>query len=295
MIKKRKEINSSYEHRSMEKRLNKRTHTLDVKDFFYSFFLQLRYSWLWERSNQLDETIDKIIKPVNGARRLFFKLIRSFCYIDLVHSHASVESVAHHIKKVWKCDSDSTLIMPVCSKNHRRPDGSSKLFYDLINALGTWDGSMMTSFFNDADSNISNGCNVILCDDFIGSGATMAKRVQKLQKNMQPGAKLYVVALAGMKDARDKVLNRLGTISYAPLWLDKGIKDSKNETIMVGMESLLSPTYKNEILEKCSLGYGKAGTLYYNEDYRIPNNVYPIFWWGALAGGKSYNSLFLRS
>ena len=36
-------------------------------------------------------------------------------------------------------------------------------------------------------------------------------------------------------------------------------------------------------------------TLYYNEQYRIPNNVYPIFWWGKLSDGSNLDSIFLRS
>jgi len=184
--------------------------------------------------------------------------------------------------------------MPVCTKTNRSPDGSLKLVYDLRSALGGWNNKMLLNYFDANDTHIISGCNVILCDDFIGSGSTMEKRINRIKSKMSPNAKLYVVSLACMREAKESILDKKGVYAFSPIWIDKGIKDESGDAIMLRMEALLSPKYQNEDLVKCTLGYGKAGSLYFNEDYRIPNNVYPIFWWGYLADGRSLNSLFLR-
>lgn len=275
-------------------RFNKRFRTLSIEDFFYSFGLQLRYHWLWKRSNKLDDTIEKVVKPVNGARRLFVKLIHKFKYIDHDHSQECINIIARYIKETWKCDQNTTLIMPVCTKTNRYPDGSLKMVYDLRTALGGWKNKMVINFFDADDSHVAAGCNVILCDDFIGSGSTMEKRIKRIRTKMSPSAKLYVVSLACMREARDSLFGNSGIYAFSPLLLDKGIKDKSGNSVMLSMEALLSPIYNKEEMAKCTLGYGGTGSLYYNEDYRIPNNVYPIFWWGYLFDGRPFNSLFLR-
>ena len=275
-------------------RLNKRTTTLSIEDFFYSVGLQLRYRWLWERSNKLDDTIEKVVKPVDGAKRLFAKLIRRFKYLDHAQAQECIKAIAFHIKETWKCDQNTTLIMPVCKKTNRHPDGSLKMVYDLRTALGGWKNNMIINYFDAKDPHVTAGNNVILCDDFIGSGSTMEKRIDWIKNNMSPNAKLYVVSFACMQAAKESILGKTGVYVFSPIWLDKGIKDESGDSVMLSMEALLSPKYNKEDMEKCTLGYGKAGSLYFNEDYRIPNNVYPIFWWGSLADGRELNSLFLR-
>lgn len=275
-------------------RLNKRTITLSIEDFFYSVSLQLRYRWLWERSNKLDDTIKKVVKPVDGAKRIFAKLIRKFKYIDRVQSQECIKAIALHIKEMWKCDQNTTLVMPVCAKTNRYPDGSLKMVYDLRTSLGGWKNKMVINHFDANDVHVAAGCNVILCDDFIGSGSTVVKRIKCIKTKMSSNAKLYVVSLACMREAKESILNMPGVYAFSPIWLDKGIKDEYGNSVMLSMEALLSPTHNKEEMVKCTLGYGKAGSLYFNEDYRIPNNVYPIFWWGNLADGRSLNSLFLR-
>ena len=277
-----------------ESAFEKRKFTLKRHEFLYSLGLQLRFNWLWERSNSLDETISRVVLPVYGAKRLFSKLIRKFKYVDHSHSQKNVIAIAHQIKVVWKCSPKTTLIMPVCSRSQRSPDGSSKMVYDLRSALGNWNGVMFTSCLDLKDPNLSSGCDVILCDDFIGSGSTIMRKMSKIQAAISPGSKLYVVSLAAMKNARDTVLNKPDIFFYTPLLLEKGINDSSDESIMLNMEALLAPRYNNESLENCSLGYAKTGSLYFNEDYRIPNNVYPIFWWGKMNDGQLFRSLFMR-
>ena len=273
-----------------------RSSTMDVKDLFYSIRLLWRHQWLWERSNELDETIVKILRPVDGGKRLFARLIHKFKYVGRNESNKGISLIAGHIKDVWKCDKNQTLIMAVKLKRNRHPDGSSKMLYDLRTALKDWDDRLIIDPFNDKDNRLTKGFNVVLCDDFIGSGSTIDKRIKALKAVMSSSTKIYVVSLAAMKESVSRYFSKFNNVDvFSPIWLEKGIKDGASAAIMLEMEKRLAPKYKGESLEDCSLGYGKAGGLYYNEDYRIPNNVFPIFWWGLLINGEPFKSLFERS
>lgn len=279
---------------SSDRPFEKRSRTLSFEDFFYSLSLQFRHRWLWIKSNQLDETIENIIKPVEGARRLFPTLLKRFKYIDYSHSQRNLRAIAHQIKDVWKCDKTKTVIMSIRKQVNNHPDGSSKMAYDLLRVLGDWNGHLIIDPFDENYAKLSKGYSVILCDDFIGSGSTIDNRIKAIKDMIAPQAKLYIVALAAMSEARDLYLNRSGSMYYSPVWLEKGITEKKKTQIMLRMESLLASKHKDQVLSNCSLGYGKAGSLYFNEEYRIPNNVYPIFWWGKYVDGRDFNSLFLR-
>lgn len=271
-----------------------REDTLGAKDFFFSIWLQLKHRWLLNRSNQLDATIKSIVTPVNGGRCLFSKLIHKFTYVDKSVSSKRIADIANHIINIWKCNQTNTLIMAVTKKDNPHPDGALKMIYDLQVALGGWNRSKLINHFDVNNKYIKKGYDVIICDDFIGSGETINKRIVEIREKMSKEANLFIVALAGMKDAKRRYLSKQNLHIYVPCWLDKGIIDNFSEGIMFNMEALLSTKYLKETKSKVSMGYGKAGSLYYNEDYRIPNSVYPIFWWGKLADGKPFNSLFRR-
>lgn len=272
-----------------------RSSTMEVKDLFYSIRLLWRHKWLWERSNELDETIVKIIRPVDGGKRLFARLIKKFKYVSRNESKTSISLIAKQIKDVWKCNKNNTLIMAVKLKDNVHSDGSSKMAYDLRTALQDWDNRYVIDPFNEKDKHLASGFDVVLCDDFIGSGSTVDNRIKALKDVMPDSAKIYVVTLAAMKESYTNYFSNYHNVEiFSPLWLEKGINDGTSITIMLNMEKRLAPKYKNEKLKNCTLGYRKAGGLYYNEDYRIPNNVYPIFWWGLLVNGQPFKSLFER-
>lgn len=272
-----------------------RRETLNMKDMLYSFALQWKRPWLWKRSNQLDHTIIHIVNPVKGGKQLFSRLIKKFKYIEATESNRNIQQIASHIKDVWKCDKNNTLIMSVRKKSNRHPDGSAKMLYDLQNALGNWNNRLIIDPFDETDKRIGSGMDVVLCDDFIGSGSTMHKRIDSIKATMPSSSRLYVVTLAAMKDSKHRYFPDSDIEIYSPVWLEKGIDDKLSEAIMLQMEQGLAPKYKSEKIKDCSMGYGKTGSLYFNEEYRIPNNVYPIFWWGLLNGGIPFRSLFLRS
>ena len=58
-------------------------------------------------------------------------------------------------------------------------------------------------------------------------------------------------------------------------------------------EAHLKPKIGKMKLKNYFLGYGESEALYFSEEYRVPNNVFPIFWWRlALDGESSWKPMF---
>lgn len=277
---------------------DKRTtaHPLSAEDFHYSLKLGLKHKWLNRYSNQLDETIYQLLDNRN-KKRLFKKLLDGFIYISKDRSQELIDLIVKHILNVWNCNPEDTIIIGIKKENNPHPDGSSVLLYRIKNGLYDWRSDHFLNEFSKEIIEKYKNYNIILCDDFIGSGSTIYNRVHLAISLQNPKKKLYVVALGAMRQAEEKVLKTSKVKYFVPVWVNKIINhdvNSKDCALMLEMEEQLSERYKNYKLKDMSLGYKQSGALYYNEEYRIPNNVYPIFWWGLLKNKEFFNSLFLR-
>lgn len=274
--------------------LDARWRTLKEDDFRYALSVNKEHKWLNKYSCQFDETILNVVQT-REERGLFSTLLRNFKYITKQKSDNNVRLIANHINNVWKCDKEQTLIMAVHKMSNPHADGSDKLLYDLQKEMTDWSTRKFIKHFDDQNKKALSYPNVILCDDFIGTGSTMQKRVQALLNNNVQGQRIYVVALGALSEA----FNNLSTIAevYVPEIVENFDidRDSRSRNLMIGMEGKLGDKYKGENLTKVSFGYRRSRALYCNEDYRIPNNVFPIFWWGILKDKTPLFSIFLRT
>ena len=264
-------------------------------DLIYSIQLLCKYQWLNPLSSQLDETITYLLNT--PARKLLLKkLLKKFKYVSFEKDIEYVRKIKEQIELVWGCNASNTIIMATKKQEDREPDGSSTLVYHLQTEMTQWNSNV---FFNayTPKCNIVKELkhNIILCDDFIGSGWTINNRVRDL-KGRYPNANVYVVAIAGMHQSKTDYLDKLNVPYFVACWLDAGLKEGSTDyTTMLEIESLLHPQYNTYSFDKCSMGWGKSMALYKNAKYRMPNSCLPMFWWGKLRDGREFNSLFRRT
>lgn len=149
--------------------------------------------------------------------------------------------------------------------------------------------------------------DVIIFDDFIGTGDTMIKKVLAFQDELhtqnitQPT--IHVFALAGMEFGINNVNNSLNLTVVCPVSLKKGISEQscnssddilRKKNLMVAMETSLSELYEKTPFLGSSLGYKESEALYQVQFTNCSNNVFPIFWMGPKGKGNHRNTLFYR-
>lgn len=133
-----------------------------------------------------------------------------------------------------------------------------------------------------------NGCvhkDIVLVDEFVGSGQTVIGRVAELRKvykdfdNISIRVKALVSSKIGLTRVRDEGINIESLVQ-----LDKGISDHYEPDIVLNklalmdrLESTLSTSYNERQLPK--LGFGSTECLYARYQGNTPNSVFPIFWW----------------
>lgn len=272
---------------------------LSPEELNYATELVMRHSWLQDRSIQLEETISKIVSKVNGADRLFKTLINRFCFVSKAESEKRLRLLIKQIEEQWQVPKDTTVIMAACKVGNVHGDGSQRLLADLKRDMTKWDENRFYDKFDPSNKRILKGYNVILIDDFVGSGETVGKRIDDLLNVISPRAKIYIASLGATKISKSYLKQKYPKVPfYSSVFVKRGFNPNTSfykKHIMLEMEKLLSKKYKSYEMEKFSLGYNYTGAVYCNEAYRIPNNVFPIFWWGKLSNGEDFHSLFLRT
>lgn len=277
--------------------LDRREITLSEPDFNFAIKLTSKYNWLHNKQSELADTIQELLQT-EERKCLLSRLMKIFRYVPLDENQKNINCIINQIANIWGCSDQNTIIMATNYKDAEEPDGSSVFIYDIMRELSNWNTDSFVKFFRpDKQEIVDCTKDIVLCDDFIGTGHTIKKRVTAI-RDFNPNVRIRVVTLAGMKKSQKRYLDKLGIEYYSPIWLTAGIttlkESDRDYCVMKEMENLLYNTYKDYSLQKCSMGWGGAAALYMNAQYRIPNSCFPIFWWGKLASGKPFNSLFKR-
>ena len=272
---------------------------LTRKELDYAIALIMRRPWLQDRSGQLEETIAKVVSKVSGADKLFKTLIYRFSFVSKEESDRRLGLLIKQFEEQWNVPKDTTVIMAVCKIGNEHGDGSQRLLADLKRDMTRWDENRFYDKFDTSNKRIQGGYNVILIDDFVGSGGTVGKRIDELLRVVSPNAKIFIASLGATKISKSYLAQKYPQVPfYAAEYVKMGFNpdaSSHKKQIMLEMESCLSKKYKSYEMKQYSLGYNNTCSVYYNAAYRIPNNVFPIFWWGKLSNGDDFHSLFLRT
>lgn len=286
----------------MEKELERSAQEIPPGQLAQLIKLALHHNWLEEESLALAELWNLCKKE--RQQNLLYDLIYRFNYITSSQLKTNGQIIADHIVNEWKIKSKKTKIVAV--SDNRNADGSLMFIQSIKNkfAIHHWNEDNFVKDIGLGVKETRGNYNVILLDDFIGTGNTIERRVNwflnELEEKNKTGVKLMVVALAALEIAKEK-LDGLKIDYFVPIWLKRGISDHysgnglKSAVIdMLNLEDLLEEKYRKWNLTSFSFGYNKSEALFAIESFNVPNNVFPIFWWPILKGGKNRRTIFNR-
>ena len=278
-----------FKHQEIEKvRLSNMKWSYSRHDFQRVYGILEDLDWIRPREAQLQELFYELLK-IERERVFIEALLRKVVYLDDNDSRARAKEIAAVITEEWKCQEDETVI--VGAKKRDSSDGGDILIYNLRNCLKWKEGRIRTTYKE--LSTIPNVKAIIIADDFIGSGKRMHDVIEDIKKIM-PGVPISFVSIGLMESiVRKYYADVLNYHYYAPVILSPGFDHRKENEVnmMTQIESYLAKRWDNKSLEQYHLGFKQSGALFWNRQLRVPNNVYPVFWWGAKADGSPFNSI----
>lgn len=256
--------------------------------------------WLKKYPYKLEYLFSVFAAP--EQRELVSHFLREFKYVTREEGAGLVTSLANRILDTPNlCPKNAYLIPRSFDKG---ADGSKKLLYDVLRALNDYDWEYSNVIrFRDIIESSKEYEHIVVLDDFVGSGCSMVKTIEWFRLNMDAkrfeSTKFYAYCLAGMESAKEKA-TRAGYFQVEfEITLKEGISQLSNTPKRDGstLVSMQQSVLKNRIggmkLDKFYFGYADAEALYYSDDYRVPNSVFPLFWWRQLKdSSKAWKPMF---
>lgn len=243
--------------------------------------------WLKEKQEGLIYLVEEC--NTGEEQELVCDLLSRFCYVSAERFQELIQAMASHIEQDWGLAAETTLICAL--DNSKYADSSQVIVYALKAAAWTSDAWNTSSFVNGLSKLVDAGKNpldVVLVDEFIGTGETAEKAINWLRTKLAEAGltpRIRVVMLAAMEDGITRIEPLIHAF-YAPIVLKKGIsghydqtEGSKKLALMTTMEDRLSDVSRRGKLKSHRLGYGQAESLFSRKGGNTPNNVFPIFWW----------------
>ncbi len=279
--------------------INRATQKIDVNDFLTLTQLHIKYEWLQEEPEALFELW--CLADCEDQKKLIESLIHNFLYINGRDLDNGCKSIVNQIESEWELTAANTIITATCDNSN--PDGSQMILQKIKNKLSeSWREKMLYNSLPVAANELQKTYNIVLVDDFIGTGDTICKKVTYLLRTLNDRKiddySIYIVSLAAMNFAKVP-MDRLNIPYYSVHWLSKGISEKialvQRANAIKAMEDLEAKLKENVSGRRLqNFGYKKSESLFALESNNIPNNVFPIFWWTRLKDDTLRKTLFHR-
>lgn len=274
---------------------------LKKEDFTRVYNLYPKQPWLCDKETCLIELIE--LCETLEHKDLIIDLLSEFKYLDQKVLNTFLNYLADCIINDSGFQEEKTIIASITADDSA--DSSQKVL-DYIKVplfkMG-WSSVTTVNRFNDIPKNILKGkTQIILIDEFIGSGKTIHHRLRSTNGWPKTDFEIKFCFIAGM-DYAIKDIESLGYEVYCPLRLQKGISERYSEELalnaigkMKELENKLALQINAHNLDTFSLGYNDTQALYSLESClgNTPNSVFPIFWWPRYTNNQPRTTLLTR-
>ena len=196
--------------------------------------LSSKKTWLLTEEKQ-DALVDLWNLSTNKIHRdMILALLYNYQYIGNQELNMYCTMITDQIIKIWQLTPNRTIIAAIADKEEI--DGSHSILQNLKNyfcSFGNWGQMNFISTILDAAHKIQKSQNIVIVDDFIGTGTKATRRITYLRRKIAErnieNVRIYLCSVAAMQFAQNE-LNKLKIKYYSPLWLNKGISDYYKNT-----------------------------------------------------------------
>lgn len=263
---------------------------LSETDFDRLYSLLKKQDWLVEK----DEAFKNLWLECdcNDKKDLLIELLERFSFIKDKEQKSLEENLFNQVENVWKINLKESVFIP--TSDGRTPDSSVWFIYSFrqhfLEYLDAHFYDRITKCWECRPNN-----NLVLLDDFIGSGSTLIRKIAYLKSN-RPKCRIFCMSLTGMDHGIKNIKSNFQDIDiYVAYTFKKGISDYyENYSEIQNKKKILKDITDGMLIKKRKeyLGFKKTEALYAYENYKnMSNNVFPIFWG---ENEKKLKTLFVR-
>jgi hypothetical protein len=266
--------------------------TYTEEEFHASLELMELQPWLKAKKLEYRTLLNEY--STSQQRALLISLLRRTMYVTMAEYHEAFDQIREHIENVWQLDTQTTMFVSA------NADGRISSSHEALNNLRNtnWSSAIpkqrFVNKFVDAVDGCKNNWNLIVVDDFVGSGQTVQNAVKWLASKAQEDGKhvaIFIVTVSACLGGL-QALAAGGASVFAKLSVPKAISDllpaaerPAAVAVMTSIEDALQVRCADGVLQKYRFGWGQQEAVFYRDHGNTPNNVFPVFWWDKLKSG----------
>lgn len=277
---------------------------MESKEIFNTVFtLMARQPWLGAKHKELNYILFEECQCPR-SREMLINIISSFLYLSADACSQALSSLA---KEVMSEVDYKTTTQIVAMAADSGPDSSQEILYNLkyIFAELGWHEFIGVNTFGAAYKTYTRSSrnNIVVVDDFVGSGQTVIGRHKQLQRVFEGNGitdisisfKVLVSTKLGLDNVRGAGIHITAQHVICKAIDDHYPKEIAEEyrSLMTVLESMLAPEYGGRAMP--SFGYNGAQAAYCRERANTPNSVFPIFWWPFRTDSESRLTILHRA
>lgn len=255
--------------------------------------LHQKQPWLERRQAELFELLE-LCQDID-EQDLICDLLYRFTYLDPPTIASAISKISDHIVVDRACTPSNTIITAI--NRSKYSDSSEYILWQMKPIISAkahgWSTNNFVSDLSAAIDMAAEGTNIVLIDEFVGSGGTISKAAKKISDTLSArhiSAEIVICSVAAMIHAKEKI-ELAGFSIFSTMWLKRGISDHYTDgdlslatSMMQRLESSLGEKSDGRKLSEHTFGWKHSEALYYLEGGNPPNNNFPIFWWKTLRG-----------
>jgi hypothetical protein len=280
---------------------------LSGKQFNAHLQLLLRQPWLEEHSDELEDVLR--LCSDESQQLLLRTLLHRFEYLEEPGFYLILEAIIAQVFDTWSLPRGQTQFVAMTWDEDA--DGAQMVLDSLKGLFAELEIGFkevkLVNIVGKAIKNLDRYPNVVLIDDFVGSGTTLKNRVQHLRSAFDEKIratghlvpyKIYACAVACMETAKAEA-DSLGVPLFAGMFLRKGITGYETGRALCraykDMLRLEKKIKDDKTAKEFPFGYNRAEALFAMKLRKnISNSVFPVFWWPRLADGQPRKTIFHR-
>lgn len=279
---------------------NRSPEVTNKKEFIGMLELQKCQPWVINKQDELYELLEECEKP--EEKDFIIGLLKSYENFDEKRVEEALKQIVFQVEDVWRLDPMKTYI--VALHNDGEPGSGIAFLQNLKPHLdrNKWNKKLKNGF-REVIPDLKDGMNIVIVDDFIGSGRQFCKLIEWLETKLN-AAKIklsgkYLVSLCMMQLAVPRV-EKLVEAQFSTFYLNRGISDRVLSgdvgQAICQMEKLENKLEwrDDEQRKRFSLGYNQSEALFRHLGNNAPNNNFPIFWWKRRSDGTRRKTMQSR-
>jgi hypothetical protein len=265
----------------------------DLQLFNKAFSLANKYQWL--RRDSFNNGLLTLVQEAEATTfpAVLERLLAKFVFIDSEEAERLTILIADQILAISP-QPENVGVFAI--QDRLDPDGSEVILNSLKPRLGR---QWKSRLFNRLDQALipPHFSNIVIVDDFVGTGDKATKAITKLrtffQQNQITQPKIFFACYAGMLAGIKLLEASVGADAVIPgTVLTRGISDQFSgmeraeihnamieiEQQLLPMLSVINSSKSQNRKPTYHFGYGQSEALIWLENFNIPNNVFPYFW-----------------